>query len=340
MKKILFLIIVLTALTFGQSNLLLFDNGLSNNYEYFITANGEKFKTTDGLLAVQDGYEYTWYFPTFKDYPDTPDEDFYLSTSNYGKFGWTEPQKVYDSPLGFRDPSIIQVNDTFYCVATYNAFANPCTSFVVIKSIDLYNWSLVGYVNIASDIPTTNKVWAPEWFIDTDGKRYVFFSLSTQNYAGWGGVDFQIYKMENNSLSTLSWGTPEKITITGKTDVIDGFMYKENNIYYLFYATKGADDGTISYIELATSASLADAFTVIGENDWTGFGRGVEGMSVHKINNEYIMFLDCFHRIQSRTRMAYSTSQSLISGWSKKQDLNINIYHGTPFRVNKEGNKL
>lgn len=343
MKKLILILLLFASAIFAQSELtLLFDddNHPTYGYEYFITNDGHRLKTVDEeYFIVAKPHLYYWYFPTFI---DQTDENLYYTTSTSGINNYSSLDEVYNSTLSLRDPSIIQVADTFFCIMTKNAFLNPCTSFAILKSVDLINWTAIADLEIAPDIPTANKVWAPEWFRDTDNKIYVLFSLSTQNYQTWGGVNFQTYIIEPTDSNMLTWGTPSKLTVTGETDIVDNFMYYESGTYYLFYSPHNSPSKIPNYIEVATSSTLMGTYTP--NTSWVGFGSGVEGASIHKIENnvfipnyKYIIFFDVYNLVAGKTRMGYALSNSIIDGWTAKIDLNIDFPHGTPIKINKEG---
>lgn len=298
------------------------------NEQLFKTIDGNYLNTADGERFLVDkispSYSSVWIFPTFI---STISEKLYTSTATWGVTDWSEPELAYTPSYNLRDPSLIKSLDTFYCVTTVNAWDNPCTTFAILRSPDLISWEVVTYVDLSSFLVGLNKTWAPEWFIDDDS-TYIIVSLTADNYQGWGGVNFQLYKIASLNSSMNLWSVATPITVDGKTDLIDGFVYKEGEYYYLFYTNQDNH-----YIELAIAENLNDTFYPLKEDDWAGWGNA-EGMSVFKIGNKYRIYFDVWSLYPAFTpRMGISESYSLVSGWSDRIDLNWDIMHGTPLRI-------
>jgi len=289
--------------------------------------------------------EYKWVFPTFI---DGSSENLFLAESSRGKFDWENLRMVYDTPFGLRDPSIIQVGDTFYCAATMDAWVEPVDSIPIMKSTDLENWTITHYIdmnekiNFVSDTSVI-RTWGPEWFEDYNGDIYLIISIglsypgSYWTIHGWENQQTYCLKSLNNTMT--EWGDLQKLQIDTLALVNDCYLLKKDNKYYLFYVNEvNPYPDNYHYTQRAESDSFPGFFTTTKEGNWHGWGRS-EGISIHKIKDKYRAYFDISNIADGATRVGYSESYDLDS-WTPKVDLNINIYHGTPFRLNIKTNKI
>ena len=196
----------------------------------------------------------------------TTDEKLYLWSSNDGKdwdllnggSSYTPPSYV------LRDPSIFKHTDGYYYIVYTNNNIDPCNftgnRFGVARSPDLTTWSHVCWVSI----PNSVCVWAPEWFVDSDGSVYVFVA-AVVNGLGW-----RFYETHPTNSTFTSWSASVLITGTNLLDyMIDPFVVKIGNTYYLWYARQTVSGNFIGY---ASSNSLTSGYTIIEVNDWAGWG--------------------------------------------------------------------
>jgi len=170
-----------------------------------------------------------------------------------------------------RDPSIFKHTDGKYYICYTNNNTSPQnftgTRFGVASSPDLVTWSHVCWV----DFGGAYYVWAPEWFVDTDGSVHVFVA-----------VNYQIKEVHPTDSTFTAWSSP--VTITG-TDLpaskIDPYMVKLGSTYHLWYKR---EIGGQNYIEYASSSSLTSGYTVIYSGDWAGWGQK-EGECLVRLND-------------------------------------------------------
>jgi hypothetical protein len=204
-----------------------------------------------------------------------------------------------------RDPSIMYYNDIWY-IAHTNA-AN--TYWTLLSSTDLVNWTSVANVSMTA-ITSLNLVWAPEFFIDTDGTVHVFTTCST----GGSTTNFQIYEQHATADDLSTWSTPVIITGTSlRANMIDAFVVKVGSTYNIFYK-----DDTTKYIEYISSTSLTSGYTITGATNWAGWGSGYEAPSLVKIDtNTWRIYFNQNSGLNS-VEIYYSESTNSWATWSSK----------------------
>jgi len=210
-------------------------------------------------------------------------------------------------PTGsLRDPSIIFYRGEYYIAYTCE-LGNPASNrrFAIAKSPDLETWTHVTYVDCSTLTVSPNNVWAPEFFIDSDGTVCIYVSINTGATGSYGKFSTALYTATNAALTTWNSGQ----IIIGES-YIDCFMWLENGTYYAFVKNE-----TTYYIEVFTSTSRNGTFTKVVSGDALGFGTDYEGPCLYKDSHTgtYILYLD--HYVGSLGTY-YSTSTSLLSGWS------------------------
>jgi hypothetical protein len=198
----------------------------------------------------------------------TTDEKLYLWLSSDG-LSWNmfNGGASFTPPSGvLRDPSIFEHTDGYYYVVYTNNNTDPCNfqgnRFGVAKSADLVTWIHVCWVSIAE----SSFVWAPEWFVDTDGSVHIF--VAAKGY--WLNNNFwTIYEMHPANSSLTTWSNPIAITGTSLPKMIDPFMVKIGNTYHLWYKNEDTSQ-TIGY---ADSNSLTSGYVIQKSGDWAGWGQ-------------------------------------------------------------------
>lgn len=131
---------------------------------------------------------------------------------------------LYSPPGGdtLRDPSIHKFGDTWYCLYTSNVAGTYAGHryFGVAKSTDLIHWTWVANPDMWSD--DTKSIWAPEWFVDSDGAVYAFFYISGTPYY-----------TRPTSADMSTWATPQVVTGNWSIPILpDMFVARENGRYY------------------------------------------------------------------------------------------------------------
>jgi hypothetical protein len=262
----------------------------------------------------------------YLDWDDTVNVEYLrIAISDDGK-NWTDLGGVYNPNWNFRDPSILQVNDTFFVAYTRQAWVTGTNFFSIIKSIDLNNWYEVADIHLSG--LGIQRTFAPEWYIE-DGKYYIIVSASLTSNAS----DMQTYLLEANNINFNSFKLPVKITVTGKTNIIDSDIIKEHDLYYMYYKLNESP----YQIELATSTTLTGQYTPIKIGSWSGGWSGeIEGQNIHKTNYGYLLYLDVRTPYGAAQGFGYSESIKLDGNWSTIIDFNINADHGSVIKVNRK----
>ena len=181
------------------------------------------------------------------------------------------------------------------------------------------------------------QTFAPEFFIDSDNKHYITVSLSTTQIKTENNVS-RYYK-KNYIIETDS-NFHNIISTTNNLPVdyvnIDGFIYKEENTYYLIVK----EEQTLS-IKIYSSSNIMNFTNLISEitmYDKSGNVTGIEAPSMIKIDEFYILFVDTYVGIHT-TGIFVSTD---LIHWSNWNLLNTpdSMYHFTPVKTNTESKNL
>jgi MYXO-CTERM domain-containing protein len=204
------------------------------------------------------------------------------------------------SPGTLRDPSIMKYADGKYYVAHTNPQGAGCCGnedhFSIATSSDLVHWTQL--TTVKGGIPKLAHVWAPEWFVEGSTVN-VIANMDT------GAGDFQQYLFTARDASLTSWSGPVLMGIA--KNHIDTFVLKVGTTYHAFVKSEST-----RFLEHATAASLTGPWTLIGQGDWAGWGSGMEGPTIVKLDNgTWRMFLD-----PQQSTFFYTDSTDLVK-WSK-----------------------
>ena len=186
-------------------------------------------------------------------------------------------------PGEFPDPSIIEVNGTYYATASSNNWA---PLFPLYKSSDLINWTFVNYIFKDAPLWTISDYWAPELFYN-NGTFYCYYTARNKKGISCIGVA-TAKNIENGFIDrgpVLEWGN----------EAIDAFVYKENDMLYITWKAYGLTPGrSIQLLGCRlTDDGLAikgDAFEILtaDKNSWED--GGTEGQCIVK-HNGYLYML-------------------------------------------------
>jgi len=212
----------------------------------------------------------------------------------------------FTGPSGYlRDPSIMKHTDGKYYVAYTDPLSVGCCGkedhFSIASSADLMQWTDVTMV--MAGVPGVAHTWAPEWFVD-NGTVNVIANIDTLNTDS----DFKPYVFTAKDSTLTAWSGP--VALGFGPNYIDTFVLKEGGVYHAF--TKNE---TTRYLEHATAPALTGPWTFVGTANWSGFGPGMEGPTVVKLDDgTWRIFLDG----QSRPLTArYLTSTSAdLTTWT------------------------
>jgi hypothetical protein len=143
----------------------------------------------------------------------------------------------------------------------YGATDSP--GWWIARSKNLKDWETLPLISL----PGT-QVWAPQFFIDSDGTRHVIINAKSDGVAtppAWmasSGAKMQAYEMHPVVADDLSgaWSDPVALGLTGENwtaDMFDWFILRVGNTFHAVYAT---DTGLL----YATSSALMTGWTTDG----------------------------------------------------------------------------
>lgn len=244
-------------------------------------------------------------------YFDETDESLHILHSEDG-LDWTDVGISYGDTV--RDPSVLYYGGKWWIAHTHDGA--PTDVIPIISSEDMLSWSTVVELD-TSAMGGSTQAWAPEWFIDDDGSVHLFMAIGS-------GTSHAIYETHPTNAAWTTWSNLAEVTGTGfPSDMIDPFLIKIDDTYYLFYK----DDNT-DYIAYATSTSLTSGYVEIEDGDWAGWGNNREGNCLVQIDNDT-------WRIYFNTTLTngqyYSESSDNFGTWSSPTAISSlsDLSHGT-----------
>jgi hypothetical protein len=166
--------------------------------------------------------------------------------------------------------------------------SNLTNNLGIYVSDDLSNWRLHCYVDCSSPSPAevnpVNNVWAPEWFVDTDGSIYLIANIGTNLTSS--AANMKVYGIKALSSDLLTWSNPTNFAGV-PSSVFDGFVTKSNGTYMVWYRNAGT-----SYNEIYTSTNLFSGYTAFKTGNWAGWGADYEAFQPIQLPNGtwYIQF--------------------------------------------------
>ena len=227
------------------------------------------------------------------------------------------------SPVTTRDPSIIQyppVTGPWYVAYTNGTSGqNPASTFTIISSNDLVNWSHITDVTVGN----FTDVWAPEFFIDSDGSLHVAVVAGPTGTTAACGANthlvFEVHPLTSNLAG--SWSTFQSLLPSTVTCALDPYWIKTGSTYNLFYSNWTSGSNVIGY---ATASSLLGPYTEQSSAGLTALGSGSEGPSVIPLGSGYRLYFD-----SGAAQINYSDNAAGdFVTWTAKQP----VISGTPPR--------
>jgi hypothetical protein len=187
------------------------------------------------------------------------DERLFLSWSSDG-VTWTalnDGNPVWQPPgwAGFwnvvRDPTIAFANG-FYWVAYTAGNYGKGSSFGLVKSADLLNWTQVGPISVPIPNATDPLTWNPVFFEEGGGSLHVMISISPINGSTYHPVPgMRIYETHPLNADMTQWSAPVPVELPD-ANTNECFVWKEGARYHCVYV----DFGRSAAIVHATSDHL------------------------------------------------------------------------------------
>lgn len=262
---------------------------------------------------------------------DNDTETFLYASTNGVNF-----ERISNTPIGsYRDCDITFYNNKFYIFATQELGEN-ISDFKVLVSDNLVSWKEYK-INVGLRNDGNNKVWAPELFIDDDGRMYLILSKQigemTDTVTHQTLANLRPYIVDVVDLEKLQFNNPREI-ILDNTNKIDGHIIKKDGVYYLFIKKELNEGNKINgRIEIWKSADLVNWINITyGIQSF--FNATFEAPCIEKVNEEYYLYCDnCGNEKESY--FYYAKSTDLIN-WSeiKRVEANpITIRHGSVRKI-------
>lgn len=158
---------------------------------------------------------------------------------------------AYAPPSGLlRDPSIMRHTDGRYYTTYTTAWTG--NQIGLASSADRITWTHLGTITLAP--AGIGNSWAPEWFLDTDGRVHIVLSL--HHTASTDAGTFQPHMITATNSDLTAWTEP--IPLAGiPTDYIDTFVVKIDGTYHaVLKSTRNMST------DFATAPALAGPWTV------------------------------------------------------------------------------
>lgn len=205
--------------------------------------------------------------------------------------------QAYDTKVEGRDPCLFYKDGTYYI--SYTSY-NP-HDVGVLTSKNLVDWKdnklSFGFYNAANP-----RVWAPDFFEDTNGDVYLILSVQVGEAVDVDGntvPDFRPYKVKFSDLKKLETEAPRLMNLENRNK-IDGTVAKHNGLYHLIIKDE-IDKKNEHWVS-------SDFNTWTKESDYIeALGTYTEGVNIVKVRGGYHVYVDAFREGQTY----YSFSQDL-----------------------------
>ncbi len=234
-----------------------------------------------------------------------------------------------------RDPCVAQGPDeVFHMVWTSGWTADKGPVIGYANSKDLIHWSPQRAIKLMENEPNTRNLWAPEIFYDRDAKQWLIIWSSTipgrfpeTETTGDNGYNHRIYYKTTPDFETFS---ASKLFFEPGFNVIDATLLSVEGKSYLFFKDERKNP-VKKNLRYAVADKPEGPFGPPSEpftGDW------VEGPSVIKIEDEYLVYFD--HYASPHYYGAVRSKD--LKHWedcSKEMTFPAGHRHGTVIRVSE-----
>lgn len=233
-----------------------------------------------------------------------------------------------------RDPSITQGPDgTFHLVWTCS-WADRGIGYT--SSRDLIHWSEQQYIPVMTDTATV-YCWAPEIFYDKASKSYYIIWSSTVK-GKHNPIPHTPEEAYNNprlyytTTKDFNTFTPAQKFYDKGFAVIDGFLLKEKNRYYLFLKNENSLPPQKN-IRIATASRIEGPYSEPGEA-LTNNTYWAEGAACLKVDDLFYLYYD---KYKNSVGYGAKVSKDLINWLDATSDLIVpkDMKHGTPIPISE-----
>jgi beta-xylosidase len=232
-----------------------------------------------------------------------------------------------------RDPCLAAGPDgIFHLVWTAGWTAEKGGIIGYAHSKDLVNWTEQNAIPVMQDEPGTRNIWAPEIFYDRGKHRWLLFWSSTipgefpeTDHTGDDGYNHRFYYTTTSDFKTF---TQSRLLYDPGFNAIDATMLEAQGKFYLFFKDERKQP-------LKKNLRYA-----VGEQPHGPFGKPsepftgdwVEGPSVIKIKDEYLVYFDHYAEPQYYGAMR-SRDLRHWEDCSKQVSFPAGHRHGTVLRI-------
>ena len=256
--------------------------------------NAPSVQDTKSESKVRSDYLLGVFFPSNEDV----NLDFYVSQD-----GIQMVPLFHSMEVAGRDPSVGYYKGMFYvCLVTPE---DNAPTFSISRSSDLVTWNKE--IHTVIERGSKNRaVWAPDLFIDEDGRAYVYFARQRETVPATGEMKFDIYVSVASNIEKGDFAPAIKVELPKRSDsYIDAQVRKINGSYYMIVknealVTEGANKSPL----LLKSSSPVSGFSEI--KDWPlksirgyeGFSMAVKGEKLYIYGDNYGRKYDLFSKTQ------------------------------------------
>lgn len=234
-----------------------------------------------------------------------------------------------------RDPCIVQDKDGLFHMVWTVSWNEKGIGYA--NSHDLINWSKQQYIPVMEHESGARNCWAPEIYYDETEDIYMIYWATTiidefmeSDSTCESGYNHRMFYVTTKDFKDFS---ETKLLYNQGFSVIDAVVRKYNDTYYMFLKDETKFPSPEKNLKIATSEHLTHSYSAPSEQI-TPKGTWVEGPSITKIGEEYIIYYDMYRN----HRMGAVKSNDLIN-WTEISDsisFPSGTRHGTVFKVSEK----
>lgn len=217
---------------------------------------------------------------------------------------WSQPIALDRGAQEVGDFSIIRKDGLWRIIGSNTrTYLSNTPTICYFTSANLIEWA-IGSISMA-DTPSAYHIAAPTWFDRGDGTLSIVY-----NNVVAGPVSVFWEKHQTAAGDYSNWSAPAAVVITSApTIAYDAYVVKVGSTYSLFFS-----DGNKS-VELATASDLLGPYTIVGADNWAGWGANFEGVSVVNVSgNTWWAFIEPVLNPPNGQTYKRSISTNVVAG--------------------------